>query len=186
MTAVPGTAQRMCKQPGGVGDRRELHVYHLNGPNARGGEREAMRATVLLADAAQVVGGKLYILGGGWSIVGPDPSPTAIAVKIEVPWHEADVAHHWELRLLDADGRPVVVDDGTFSRPVAIAESFEVTRPAGVPAGSPLDFHVAVNIGPLPLAPGQRYVWQLSIDGESDPDWEASFSTRQFASSSTN
>jgi hypothetical protein len=29
-----------------------------------------MRVTMMLADAAQVSEGKLYILGGGWSIAG--------------------------------------------------------------------------------------------------------------------
>ena len=37
---------------------------------------------------------------------------------------------------------------------------------------------MAINIGPLPLPPGQRYVWELSIDGESRPDWHLAFSTR--------
>jgi hypothetical protein len=141
---------------------------------------------MLLADAAQVVSGKLYILGGGWSIIGPGPSATAIALKIEVPWHDADVAHHWELRLLDADGRPVVLPDGDGVRTISIGESFGVSRPEGLPPGSPIDFHVAVNVGPLPLGRGQRYVWKLSIDGQSQPDWEASFSTRAFASNSAN
>ena len=38
-----------------------------------------MKVTILLADAAQAVEGKLYILGGGWSITGPDPSPMSRA-----------------------------------------------------------------------------------------------------------
>ena len=33
---------------------------------------------MLLADAAQQLGGKLYILGGGWSVTGPQPAPSAI------------------------------------------------------------------------------------------------------------
>ena len=44
-----------------------------------------MKVTMLLADAAQAVNGKLYILGGGWSVAGPDPTPMAIALKMEVP-----------------------------------------------------------------------------------------------------
>ena len=32
-----------------------------------------MKVTMLLADSAQAIEGKLYILGGGWSITGPDP-----------------------------------------------------------------------------------------------------------------
>ena len=39
-----------------------------------------MKVTILLADAAQAAEGKLYVLGGGWSITGPDPSPMALAI----------------------------------------------------------------------------------------------------------
>ena len=38
---------------------------------------------MLLCDAAQVADGKLYILGGGWSMTGPDPVPSAVALKID-------------------------------------------------------------------------------------------------------
>ena len=37
---------------------------------------------MLLADSAQAVEGKLYILGGGWNITGPEPSPSGIAIYI--------------------------------------------------------------------------------------------------------
>ena len=42
--------------------------------------------TLMLADSAQEVGGKLYILGGGWSVTGPVVPPSAVAIKIDVPW----------------------------------------------------------------------------------------------------
>jgi len=54
---------------------------------------------------------------------------------------------------------------------------FEVGRPAGLKPGTPLDFPVAVNSGPLPLEPG-RYEWRLTIDGEADDDWRLPFSVR--------
>ena len=63
---------------------------------------------MLLCDAAQVSDGKLYILGGGWSMTGPDPVPSAVALKIDVDWNEAGSPHHWELFLVDADGQPVI------------------------------------------------------------------------------
>src|SRR3989304_5729195 len=49
-----------------------------------------MKVTMLLADAAQAIGGKLYILGGGWSVTGPHPTAAAIAPQIEGPWDEAN------------------------------------------------------------------------------------------------
>ena len=66
-----------------------------------------MRVTMMLADSAQAVAGKLYVLGGGWSITGPEPAPSAIAIKLDVPWDQAEVAHRWTLALVDADGTPV-------------------------------------------------------------------------------
>ena len=61
---------------------------------------------MLLADSAQEVGGKLYILGGGWSITGPEPLPMAIALKLEVPWDRTNEQHSLLLEFLDEDGEP--------------------------------------------------------------------------------
>ena len=66
---------------------------------------------MMLADAAQAVDNKLYILGGGWSVTGPDPLPSAIAMKIDVPWDQTNQRHRWELALLDDDGVPVFVGE---------------------------------------------------------------------------
>ena len=43
--------------------------------------RPAVRVTMLLADAAQVADGKLYILGGGITAMGPRPQPIGIAIR---------------------------------------------------------------------------------------------------------
>ncbi len=111
---------------------------------------------MMLCDAAQVSDGKLYVLGGGWSMTGPDPVPSAIALKIDVGWHEAESAHHWELFLEDADGRPVLVETPEGEHPVEVRGEFTVGRPPGIPEGSPIDVALAVNLGPLPLTPGTR------------------------------
>lgn len=133
---------------------------------------------MLLADAAQAVNGKLFILGGGWSITGPDPTPSAIALKIEVPWDQTNRQHRLELRLLDEDGQPVMVPTTTGDRPVELSGDFEVGRPPGIKPGTPIDVALALNIGPLPLQPGRGYVWCIFINGESADDWRVAFSTR--------
>ncbi len=51
-------------------------------------------------------------------------------------------------------------------------------RPTGLTPGTSLDATVAINVGPLPLPPGGRYMWRLSIDGETRVDWQVAFSTR--------
>jgi len=133
---------------------------------------------MLLCDAAQVAEGKLYILGGGWSITGPEPMPSAIAIKIDVGWHETEKMHHWELFLIDTDGEPVMFDTPEGRQPVEIRGDFQVGRPEGIPAGSSVDFALAVNIGPLPLPTATRFIWRLSIDGVSEEDWSLAFTTR--------
>ena len=137
-----------------------------------------VKATLILCDSAQVADGKLFIMGGGWSMTGPDPVPSAIAMKIDVGWHEAEDAHHWELFLEDADGRPVLVATPEGEQPVQVMGDFQTGRPTDVPEGSPVDVALAVNLGPLPLPTGSRFSWRLVIDGESGPDWELSFTTR--------
>ncbi len=134
---------------------------------------------MMLADAAQELGGKLYILGGGWSVTGPMPTPMAIALKIEVPWDRTNEKHELLLELLDEDGNPVRVP-GPDEEPVAlqVTGEFEVGRPAGIKPGTPIDSALAVTFGPLPLEAGRRYQWRLSIDGKTDEDWALGFSTR--------
>jgi len=136
---------------------------------------------MMLADSAQEVGGKLYILGGGWSITGPDPVPMAIALKLEVPWDRTNEKHSLLIELLDEDGNPVLVEgpeEHGGQVPLQVTGEFEAGRPPGIKPGTPIDSALAVNFGPLPLEGGRRYQWRLSIDGETDEDWTLAFSTR--------
>ncbi|MGB2840172.1 MAG: hypothetical protein WBC76_10115 [Actinomycetes bacterium] len=119
-----------------------------------------MKITMMLADAAQQVGGKLYILGGGWSTTGSPTPPMAVVIKIEVPWDRTNVGHDWRLALVDADGRAVQTSD---ERAVEVTGELEVGRPAGLPDGTPLDAPLVVSFGPMPLESG-RYEWRLEIE----------------------
>ena len=64
---------------------------------------------MLLADFAQVADGKLTVVGGGWSLTGPEPTPFGIAILVHVPWDQANRRHTLRLELVDADGEPVTV-----------------------------------------------------------------------------
>jgi hypothetical protein len=138
-----------------------------------------MMATILLADAAQAIDNKLYVLGGGWSVTGPDPSPSALAIALKVPWDEANRRHDLRVELLDSDGQPITVgsaeDDGQH---MVVESQFEVGRPPGLRPGTPIDLALAINLGPVPLTPGGRFEWRLSIDGHSEAHWHAAFNTR--------
>jgi hypothetical protein len=141
-----------------------------------------MKVTLLLADAAQAAEGKLYILGGGWGITGPQPVPHAIALLIEVPWDQANVRHEWAIELLDSDGQAVTAPDPSSNQqPIRLFGTFEVGRPPGLLPGTPIAVPLAINLAPLPLEPGRRYVWTLTIDEQTHEDWRLAFSTRAAA-----
>jgi hypothetical protein len=138
-----------------------------------------MKVTMLLADAAQAADGKLYVLGGGWSICGPAPTPMALAIKIEVPWDQANVRHHCRIELVDGDGVQILVSapDGS-EQPLVFETDFEVGRPPGLKPGTSIDLPLAINIPPVPLPPAESLQWRLAIDDETDHDWVLAFRTR--------
>ena len=132
----------------------------------------------MLADSAQAVGGKLYILGGGWSIRKPEPVPVAVALKIEVPWDQANIKHTFRLILLDADGGKVKISTEKGEKDIEIKGEFETGRPPRVIPGTPLDVTLAITFSPFPLKPNSRYVFQLFINEETHDNWCLGFSTR--------
>lgn len=139
-----------------------------------------MRATVMLADSAQAIDGKLYILGGGWTLAGPGPINMAIAIKIEIPWARANERIPWRLDLVDEDGHPIDLPGPPAGelQPFAFEGDLEAERPAGVRKGTPLDAAMAFNLHGLPLPAGGRYTWRFHADGETDEHWQCAFSTR--------
>ncbi len=137
-----------------------------------------MKATIMLCDAVQVAAGKFFILGGGWSFIGPEPIPSALAVKIDIDWNEIESNHHWELFLSDEDGVPFTIPTPEGDQPVEVRGDFEAGRVEGAIPGSSISLPLAINIPPLPLEEGKRYVWRLVIDGETHEDWAVAFSVR--------
>jgi hypothetical protein len=133
---------------------------------------------MILADSAQVADNKLFILGGGWSFIGPDPTPSAVALYIKVPWDQANMKHRLLLELVDSDGGPVEVQSPVGDQQIRVESEFEVGRPPGMHQGTPIDISLALNFGPIPLSPDGRYEWRLTIDDRSDETWRLAFSTR--------
>lgn len=128
----------------------------------------AMKTTIILCDYAEAIGGKLYIMGGGWTVCPPGFRNMAIALRILVPWDETNSRHKLGLFLQDEAGSTVEL--GEPPRPVEQVGDFEVGRPPGVPQGTEIDFSAVFNFFGLPLEPGKGYRWQLEIDGEP-ADW---------------
>jgi hypothetical protein len=137
-----------------------------------------VQVNVMLADFAQVADGKLNVIGGGWSVTGPDPCPFALAGLFEVPWHMTNRQHAFRFELIDLDGNAIVVETPEGDQEVAFDGAFEVGRPAGLRVGGTQRVPFALNGGALPLEPGMHYEWRLSINGRTHEDWRLPFVTR--------
>ena len=137
------------------------------------------RITLLLADAAQVADGKLFIIGGGWQFMSTPLSPHAVAGLISVPWSETNRKHRVTVALQGEDGQPIRVAVGQEeAKPLDFWTEFELGRPAGVKPGTALNIPFSFLVGPLPLPPG-RYVWVCTLDKETPrDDWRLVFDVR--------
>ena len=101
---------------------------------------------LILADAAQVVGNKLYLLGGGWDRLTvnsgfPVNRPCAVALSVKIPWNETNQKHSVEVS--------VVAEDSVTEVPktlVKVPGQFEVGRPPGIPPGQDQRIQLAINM----------------------------------------
>jgi hypothetical protein len=113
---------------------------------------------LILADAAQVVGNKLYLLGGGWDRLSPSKGfpfeqRCAIALAIKVPWNETNQKHEFEIE--------VCSEDQATEELKSIAKingQFEVGRPAGIPAGQEQHIQLAIDLRLKVDSPGTKII----------------------------
>ena len=115
---------------------------------------------LLLADRAEAVNGKLYMVGGGWDRMGltgiPGPANFDVAVGILVGYNETNSPHSIELLLEDEDNKPVLGP---------IAAQFEMGRPAGMKLGQTQRFQMVLR-GPFPIPKAGSFHWVAVLDGE--------------------
>jgi hypothetical protein len=117
---------------------------------------------LILADAAQIVGNKLYLIGGGWDVLTvntafPVDQIIGIAASFAVPWNETNQRHRAEITIIDEDGN---------TQMAGIANEFEVGRPPGIPAGSTQRTQVAGTLV-LRITHAGNYSIRGTIDGEA-------------------
>lgn len=117
---------------------------------------------LLLADGAQVAGDKLYVLGGGWTVLWGRSFPInhtiAVAVGIMVPWEETNQAHSVEILILSEDGNQI-------GQPL-VSGQLEVGRPPGIPPGTAQRAMMAVS-GPVSIESPGRYEVVVRVNGEN-------------------
>jgi hypothetical protein len=105
----------------------------------------------LVADYAEIVNGKLYLMGGAWDTYHAREVPAtvrmAIAVGLRVDWEETNQAIPVMVHVEDDDGRELARIEGKV----------QVGRPASLPPGSRQLSQMAVNLGfTLPAYGGYR------------------------------
>ncbi|MGD0115091.1 MAG: hypothetical protein ABSC13_03695 [Dehalococcoidia bacterium] len=115
---------------------------------------------LILADYAEIVGGKLYLMGGGWDVLTvntgfPLTRPLGLAAAFSVPWNETNERQNVEIDIQTEDGQSVGKVRGEF----------EVGRPAGIKQGQDQRFQLAATV-PLNLPAPGTYVIVAKVGGE--------------------
>lgn len=137
-----------------------------------------IKAQFMLADSARVAEGKLYVLGGGWNVIGPSTGPFVIAGLIEIPWELTNQEHKIRFELMDLDGQTVTASTPEGEVPCVIEGGLEVGRPPGVRSGTMQPAPLVIQHGPLELAPGGQFEWRYEVNGHTQEDWRLGFLTR--------
>ena len=117
---------------------------------------------LILADAAQIVGGKLYLMGGGWDnlIVNtrfPFDQRLAVAASFQIDWNETNEPHNVAVEITTADGQTLAAFGGKV----------EAGRPPGIPIGQAQRAQLAAEVT-LPIAGPGTYEITVRVPGQ-DP-----------------
>lgn len=115
---------------------------------------------LILADYVEIIGGKLYLMGGGWDVLTvnttfPLARPVGLAAAFSVAWNETNQRHNVEIDIQTDDGQSVG----------SVRAQFEVGRPPGIKAGQPQRFQLAANV-PLALSGPGTYVIVARVEGQ--------------------
>lgn len=118
----------------------------------------------LLADAVQVLQGKLYVLGGGWNtlfVAGfPARHPSlGVGLRVHVPWSWTDRSIRIGIDLQDEDGARVLPGP-------AISQTVKVSRPQGMPDGSDVVLARSFTFSNLVFPRPGGYSFVISLDDE--------------------
>lgn len=126
-----------------------------------------MQVQAFLADAVQAIGGKLYALGIGWSVLSTARFPArhdriGIGVTVRMTPDETSGGHTLTIRLLD----PAGAERALGRRPDG-AEARHLEAPFTVPASSAeATATFALNFDGLIFETEGMYAFALLVDGE--------------------
>ena len=123
-----------------------------------------MRLTsLMLADHAEAVRGKLYMTGGAWDTIHARQFPVlhphlSVVVALEVGWEDLDKSVPVEVKLLDADGRSLL------QRPVG--GQARARRQDGVTPGDTTPLLLVFNLLGARFEKPGSYTVTVEIDGQ--------------------
>lgn len=118
----------------------------------------------LLADAVQVVQGKLYVLGGGWDTLFvvdfPARYPTlGLGLRVRVPWSWTDQVLVIGVDLQDEDGGRVLPTP-------PVAQGVKIARPQGIPEGSDVGVARSFTFNNISFPSAGAYSFVVSLNDE--------------------
>jgi hypothetical protein len=116
----------------------------------------------LLADAVQAVGGKLYVIGGGWDTLFVSRFPArhpsmGIGMRLRVPWSFHGDRFTVSVDLVDEDGVSVFGEK-------RLSQTMGVRRPPHLPSGSDVSIVRAFTFNSLPLTRPGGYAFPILVD----------------------
>lgn len=135
-----------------------------------------MDVDAFLADSANAIQGRLYVLGAGWNTIWAATFPAihprvAIGILVRVPWTETNTMHRIAVRLDTEDGQAVQlgVVAGPQGQPVPVMQlggQFNVGRPPVLVQGDEQTVALAMDVNQIPFEGPGMYNWVISIDDE--------------------
>lgn len=103
---------------------------------------------LILADRAEAVNGKLYMMGGAWDQIGvldfAKPVTFSIALGILIPWNATNLDHTLQVNLMDEDGARLFTMDG----------GLRAGRPPNLPQGGAQHNVLAIMVVAMLPRPG--------------------------------
>ena len=134
----------------------------------------------MLCDSVVTADGKLFVQGGGWTMLNVPALPTqlprlGVGLVITVPYLATNQNHGLSIELKSEDGEPVLVGAspnltdpaglGGIGEPVKAEGQFNVGRPPILLPGEAQSLPFAINIDGLQFANAGGYVVVISVDG---------------------
>ncbi len=116
--------------------------------------------TSLLADAATVADGKLYVHGGGWDAI------NAAALPLTYPSFALALVLDLSVPELTGDKVEIVLVDGEDNRILSVTGHLESGGPERYPNKASVNLPLALPFSNVPFARPGIYTFKVSVAGE--------------------